>query len=66
MPNSIPYQKYCNESKIRGISNGVKIYLKIKPPIIKKTRHAIVFPIPISVSNFTVLISFSLFIIKNE
>ena len=28
---SIPYQKYPNESKINGISNGKNMYLKINP-----------------------------------
>jgi hypothetical protein len=28
---SIPYQKYPNESKINGISNGKNIYLKMNP-----------------------------------
>jgi hypothetical protein len=28
---SIPYQKYPNESKINGISNGKNMYLKMNP-----------------------------------
>ena len=35
---SIPYQKYDNESKANGISNGKNIYLKMNPPLIIKQK----------------------------
>tara|TARA_Y100000996_G_scaffold246311_1_gene193665 strand:- start:191 stop:379 length:189 start_codon:yes stop_codon:yes gene_type:complete len=62
----MPYQKYCKESKTKGISNGVKIYLMIKPPIIKKTRYAIVLFLPISISKLDIFILSPFDVIKNE
>ena len=35
---SIPYQKYANESKTSGISNGKNRYLKMNPPEIIKQK----------------------------